>query len=137
MKQTAEEKSKLSSKMTLGYVFNFVPIALSNRKAIKTTPNILQRLIKLQKAIYVEFLKEEKSDEIKTYVLDALFLCNQDGNHYSCCEFLMELTQKTNEDKLPRQKKQATSLASNKHHISGEPVCDTKIPKTHMKYIAL
>ena len=97
--KSAADKAKLSTKMTLGYVFNFVPLALSNGKAIKTTLDTLQRLIETQKAINVEFIEEEEYDEIKTDIPDAPFLQIPEGTQYSLSEFLMDMTQKTGEDK--------------------------------------
>ena len=87
--------------MTLGYVFNFVPLALSNGKTIKTTPDILQRLIKTQEAIYAGFIEEEECNRIKTDMLDVPFLQTLEGTQYSLRKFLMDMTQKWEKIKDP------------------------------------
>ena len=47
---TLEAKNKIGNNLTLGYSCNFVPL-FSNGKAIKSTPDVLQRLIDSQKHI--------------------------------------------------------------------------------------
>ena len=91
---TLEEKKKIGSNLTIGYSFNFVPL-FSNGKAIKSTPDVLQRLIDSQKHIFENFVDEELCEDIKTNNMDGPLLRNEDGSILTLREYHMGLKQKT------------------------------------------
>ena len=67
------EKKEIRTSLSVGYSFNFVPL-FSNGKTIKSTPEVLQRLINSQKHIFDNFVDEEQCDDIKTSNMDRPLL---------------------------------------------------------------
>ena len=90
---SVEDKKKLGPSLSLGFSFNFVPL-FSNRKTIKLTPDVLQRLIDSQKNIFENFVKEEQCDDIKTNNMDGPLLRDKDGSMITLQEYLMGMKQK-------------------------------------------
>ena len=88
------DKKKIGTSLSLGYSFNFVPL-FSNGKAIKSTPEVLQHLINLQKHIFEDFVEEEQCDDIKTSNMDSPLLQDETGDILTLREYLMSLRQKT------------------------------------------
>ena len=62
---------------------------------MKSTPDVLQRLIDSQQHIFNNFVDEEQCDNIKTNNMDGLLLQDEDGEILTLREYLMGLKQKT------------------------------------------